>query len=190
MHFMKGRSFYRAFYAPWTGRPPVIEKINPEYPPGYVITELEDKAFPYSNMETQPDYCNFYPPKQHINKFLPFKPPLFNLSKAGFYCRFREDTQVYTFGQHFNESGYYSGTLRGVKGSHMGKFQLLIDGESVLQMDMRGEGLYKLEDYRFEVELAKGFHTMEIRPLELQNEEYFIIDYIEFEKKEQDHAGR
>jgi len=186
MHFMKGRKFYKASYLPWKKEAPVIEEIKPIYPPGYIHIELEDKLFPYSTKEGQPDYCNSYPPRSDIHAFLDF-PRMDGIlfSKRALFCRFKEKSQRYTFGQHFLETGHYKVDIKAISGSVMGQFSLKIDSVEVARPDFTGFSGYHSKETTFFIDISKGFHNIVIEPIFEPGEPgvYFLIDYIKFEKK-------
>ncbi len=184
MHYYaaKGRTFHRARYDGILTRrnPPRIEPLGqPTLPPGYIVAEMEDKRYP---LRGEPDYCNEYPHRDDLYKYLSIPPPEqlgLGFSKRAFFCRFRDPGEYYTFGQQIALPGRYTIDLTGVSGPDMGRFRLFIDDAPAGSVDFTGERYDKVVR-SVEAELTAGFHLLRLEPEDTARTTYFLLDFVEF----------
>ncbi len=186
MHYYHGRRFFRARYAKLQANddPPVVTPLaEPELPPTYLVTEMEDKRYP---LRGEPDYCNEYPGRADLFRYIAIPHPVqlgIDFSKKGFFCRFRDPDEFYTFGQNFLAAGHYRITFVGVAGPVMGRFRLFADDHLVGTLDFTGT-VYEKATRTLDLDLTAGFHLFRIEPEESSRESYFLLDFIEWHTEE------
>ncbi len=186
IRYYEGRNFYRARYAKVQGNdlPPVITPITEaELPPGYIVAEMEDKHYP---LRGEPDYCNEYPNRSDLSKYVSFPPPEklgVSFSKLAFFCRFRDPDEYYTFGQNILVAGGYTIDFVGVTGPEMGRFRVFIDDRPVGIIDFTGKN-YEKVIRSVAAELTAGFHFIRLEPDDMTGDTYFLLDFVEFFAKD------
>lgn len=175
------RDFYMAkFRRPFHNvEPPDITKLEKEVDTGEMRIEMEDKALPLKGV---PDYCQVFPGRPFVGKYLEMEPPYRFLFKDQvlFFCRFKKMDQFYTFAQKFNISGTYRMSVRGLTGPEMGNFKLFIDDSfaGYIRFNAQTE---ELVDAHMDIKIEKGFKFFRIEPESLVSTyNYFFIDYIDF----------
>ncbi len=187
MHYYrgKGRSFYRAHYEdPFANEalPVVTPVTEAELPPTYIVAEMEDKRYP---LRGEPDYCNEYPHRAVLLKYISFPPPEklgVGFSKYAFFCRFHDPDEYYTFGQNLLVAGRYAIEFVGVTGPEMGRFRVSIDDTPVGMIDFTGNNYEKVVR-PVAAELTAGFHFIRLEPDDRTRDTYFLLDFVEFFKK-------
>ncbi len=184
IHHYHGRRFFRASYTKLQANdaPPVITPIaEPELPPDYIVTEMEDKHYP---LRGDPDYCNEYPGRADLLRYIAIPHPAqlgVDFSKKGFFCRFRDPGEWYTFGQNILIPGRYHITFVGVAGPVMGRFRLFADDRLVGTLDFTGT-IYEKALRTLDTDLTPGFHLFRLEPEEILRETYFLLDFIEWHR--------
>ena len=178
----QGRRFYRALFTDIRTAtvPPLITPIaGPDLPPNYLVAEMEDKHYPLRGV---PDYCNEYPNRSDLSKYVSFPPPEsigVGFSKRAFFCRFTAPGQFYEFGQQFFLAGRYTIDVVGVTGPEMGRFRVLIDGRATGIVDFTGER-YEKVIRQVEATVPSGFRRIRLDPEDAARETYFLLDLMEF----------
>ncbi len=186
MHYYRDRRFFRARYAKLQANddPPMVTPLTePELPPTYLVSEMEDKRYP---LRGEPDYCNEYPGRADLLRYIAIPHPAqlgIDFSKKAFFCRFRDPDEFYTFGQNIFVSGPYTLTVVGVSGPAMGRFRFIVDGQVAGILDFTGSS-YQKAIRTLAVDLSAGFHLFRIEPLEPFQESYFLLDFIEWHTEE------
>ncbi len=188
MHYMSGRSYYKTQYVPgmedlsFTG-------IEPRYRVGFIHVEFEDKFLPYSLPSSQPDYCNTYPVRDDIYRYLEFSkmPEILFSRRQSLYCRFTEEEQAYSFGQYFQEDGTYDSTMVAVSGPVFGDFDVFFGGRIVGSFESLDREKNTLKTVRFRVIVSEGLHTFRIVPRvgSLAKRNYVMLDFIQFKLVEE-----
>lgn len=184
MHYYapQGRKFYRALFTDIRTAtvPPLITPIpEPDLPPNYLVAEMEDKHYPLRGV---PDYCNEYPNRSDLSKYVSFPPPEsigVGFSKRAFFCRFNAPGQFYEFGQNFFVAGRYTIDIVGVTGPEMGRFRLFVDGREAGLVDFAGDR-YEKVIRQVEATVGSGFHILRIEPTDTSRDTYFLLDLMEF----------
>lgn len=175
------RDFYMAtFKKPFHNTEvPEIKKLEKEIDTGEIHIEMEDKSLPLKGV---PDYCQLFPGRPFVSKFLEIEPPYKFLIKDQvlFFCRFKEMEQFYTFAQKFNFSGSYKMVIRALTGPEMGNFRLFLDNNfaGYIRLNNKEE---KMDETYLDITIEKGFRFFRIEPEALVSTyNYFFIDYIDF----------
>ena len=164
---------------------PEITKLSPPIDNGEIHIEMEDKFYPLTGV---PDYCNTFPERSYLDKYLEMEPPYDLILPNQFlmFCRFITLEQYYDFKQKINMSGEYEIRVKGLQGKEMGNFDVFIDGKNLAQLDFYAEDK-KMTDISFSVHLDKGMHDFRLVPRELVSKyNYFMIDSIDFVPKNLD----
>ncbi len=182
MHYYRDRRFYRARYEKLQANdaPPTITPLTePELPPLYLVTEMEDKHYP---LRGDPDYCNEYPGRADLLRYIALPHPDqmgVSFSKKGIFCRFRKAGEFYTFGQHFLVPGNYTIDFVGVAGPIMGRFRLFADDTFLGTLDFTAPR-YEKATRTVSADFTTGFHLFRLEPEETSGERYFLLDFIEW----------
>ena len=182
-----GRKYYlaRFQYLEHNTELPEITELFPPVDNGEIHVEMEDKFYPLTG---SPDYCNTFPERSYLDKYLEMEPPYEYLVPNQFilFCRFVSLEQYYDFKQKINISGEYEIRVKGLQGREMGNFDIFIDGKNVAQLDFYAEDK-KMTDISFAVRLEKGMHDFRLFPRELVSKfNYFMIDSVDFVPKKLD----
>lgn len=182
MNYYPDRSYYLAnFNKEWfEEKLPEIIEIKKEDLPDIINVELEDKEWPLSG---RPDYCNAYPAWEYIDHYSGFKlEPEQTIGKKYFFCRFINNDEHYSFGQHFETPGTYKVRIT-YAATPVGKkfrFSNGIESETVNFFNKTNE----IKEIEFEMPFKKGLNILKIQPLNIPENSngYFIIDKVEFSK--------
>ena len=182
-----GRKYYlaRFKYLEHNTELPEITEMFPPVDNGEIHVEMEDKFYPLTGV---PDYCNTFPERSYLDKYLEMEPPYQYLVPNQFilFCRFVNLEQYYDFKQKVNKSGDYEIRVRGLQGKEMGRFDIFIDGKKVSQLDFYAEEK-KMTEISFNMHLEKGMRDFRIVPRELVSKyNYFMIDAVDFVPKKLD----
>ena len=183
-----GRKYYLAKfkYNEHNTELPVITELFPPEDNGEIHLELEDKFYPLTG---SPDYCNTFPERSYLDKYLEMTPPYELILPNQFlmFCRFVNLEQYYDFKQKINKSGEYEMRVRGIQGRSMGNFDLFIDGKKVTELNFFADTEDRMTDVSFNARLEKGMRDFRIIPHELVSKyNYFMIDSVDFVPKSLD----
>ena len=178
---MPARVFYRAAWKNWKDtrtKLPLITKLRTTLEPNHLAIELEQKSYP---LACRPDYCNAFPDKRMLNRFMPIPPPYeLSFSKnRGWYCRIKQN-QCYDFGQYIPTAGEWKIEMRLLVGPKMGKFTITVDGNPITEVDMH-DAEYRKESFYFSATLPKGFHIFALTSHQ-QNDNFFMLDSMTFDR--------
>ena len=182
MDYYKNKKFYSLVFNINENRLPEINEITREPRITEITAEAEHKSSP---LDGTPDYCNKFPQyPDFVNKYSGFTlPEELTSGRIFFFCRFTENTQFYTFGQHFEKSGNYKVRITFAATPESGKF----DFESKnfnKKLDFYSAKPH-LESVEFEAFFEKGMNLMKLTPDFGEKSQYFIIDKFEFFPLEQ-----
>ncbi|MCK5808164.1 hypothetical protein KAH37_04150 [bacterium] len=178
---LPSRKFYLAKWNRWKDtrtKLPTITELKTTIEPDHIAIEIEQKSYPLS---CQPDYCNAFPDKAALNRFMPIPPPYhytFSNNK-GWYCRIKQN-QCYDFGQYFPTSGEWKIELRALVGPQMGKFTIKIDGKAITEIDMYDTSFRKKSFY-FSADIPKGFHLLTLTSHQ-KDDNFFLLDSMTFDR--------
>jgi len=179
---MPSRTFYRAKWKKWKDtrtKLPLITKLKTTLEPDHLAIELEQKAYP---LACRPDYCNKFPDKRMLNRFMPIPPP-YELSfsdNRGWYCRIKQN-QCYDFGQYIPTAGEWKIELRFLEGPEMGTFTITDDGKPIAEVDMYGAE-YRKESLYFSATFSKGYHIFALTSSQ-QKDNFFMLDFMTFNRE-------
>lgn len=176
-----GKRFYFAAFNKLSGNEdlPVITEIFPEIDNGEIHVVLKDKFYPLTGV---PDYCNVFPGRSYLDKYLGMEPPYRYISGNQFlmFCRFRNEEQYYDFKQKINISSLYEIRINALQGRDMGNFKLMIDGVEAAKLKFNSEET-GMKEFVFKVYLYRGLREFKLVPDGLPSKfNYFMIDYIDF----------
>ncbi len=179
------RTFYRLTWPKgiYSEVKPVLKKVDKKTDNNHIFVEMENKGLP---LKCRPDYCNYFPDKALLNRFLPMEPPYDQTfsDHAAWYCKVKEG-QCYDFGQYIPAEGRWKVIFTSLDGPAMSNFHLAVDGKIVSTITMHANEFH-LTYHETTVRLSKGFHFFTFTP-DLSNDEnpvpFFMIDYIEFDRK-------
>ncbi len=161
---------------------PVITELFPPVDTGEIHIELENKFYPLTG---SPDYCNTFPERSYLDKYLEMDPPYDHLVQYQFlmFCRFVNLEQYYDFKQKVNKGGEYEIRVNALQGQEMGNFDFFMDGKKIAELDFNA-GEKKMTSIIFLTHLDKGMHDFRIVPRRLVSKyNYFMIDSIDFVPK-------
>ena len=183
-----GRKYYLAKfkYNEHNTELPEITELFPPEDNGEIHVEMEDKFYPLTG---SPDYCNTFPERSYLDKYLEMTPPYELILPGQFlmFCRFVNLEQYYDFQQKINKSGEYENRVRGIQGRAMGNFDLFIDGKKVTELNFFADTEDRMTDFSFNARLEKGMRDFRIVPRELVSKyNYFMIDSFDFVPKKLD----
>lgn len=183
MNHYPDRKYYLAnFNKEWfeIKKPDIIE-LKPEELPDIMNIELEDKEWPISG---RPEYCNTYPAWEYIDRYAGFElEPELILGRKFFFCRFIDNSEHYSFGQHFEHEGIYKVKVIHAQTPLGIKFNFSNGKDSATISFFNN--FNKIEETEFEMSFEKGLNIITIQPTEITDKSfgYFIIDRIDFLKK-------
>lgn len=179
-----GKRFYFAGFNRFSDNDdlPVITEISPEMDTGEIHVVLKDKFYPLTGV---PDYCNIFPGRSYLDKYLGMEPPYRYISGNQFlmFCRFKNEDQYYDFKQKINISSDYEVRINALQGADMGNFRLLVDGVEAAKLKFNNTET-RMNEFIFRVHLERGVREFKLVPDGLPSKyNYFMIDYIDFVPK-------
>ena len=175
------RKFYRAKWEKWKltrTEPPQIAPIKKTIAVDHIFVEIEQKSYP---LACRPDWCNTFPDKAVLNRFMPIPPPYklpFSNNK-GWYCRLKQD-QCYDFGQYIPSDGEWKMEIRLLTGPQMGTFVLTVDGKPFDTLNMNN-GEYRKKSHHVTIRLSKGFHIFALTSKQ-KKDTFFMLDFVVFDR--------
>jgi hypothetical protein len=184
MNYYPDRKYYRAlFNKQWfEHQPPEIVPLKKEDFPDIIHLEMENKKYPVDGI---PDYCNKFPSWPYIDKYSGFNIDLsFTEGKAYYFCRFKDKTEFFTFGQYFENEGLYNVSINVLKTRQSSKFSFS-SGPSSITIDLFNESdIYQTVE--ISMPFRKGMNFITIKPVDDPADSYsfFIIDSLDFKKVE------
>ncbi|MGI6395037.1 MAG: ArnT family glycosyltransferase [bacterium] len=161
-----------------TEQPDIIE-ISSEKEFEKLHIELEDKSYPLTGI---PDYCNVFPEREYLYKYLNIAPPTEHLREGEllFFCRFTKEEQYYDFGQKFEAAGKYKMIVKAIGGPDMGRFKVFVNDKFEALLDFNSPN-NEFNYFSVDIDIKRGFSKIKLQPDKLVSSlNYFFIDYIEF----------
>ncbi|HPS29560.1 MAG TPA: hypothetical protein PLZ43_04850, partial [bacterium] len=164
MNYYPDKKYYRAFFNEQRleNQPPEIVPLNKEDFPDIIHLKMENKKYPVDGI---PDYCNKFPAWPYIDKYSGFNiESSFTDGKTYYFCRFKNKTEFFTFGQYFENEGLYSVMINVLKTPQSAKFSFS-SGSSKKVVDFFNEfDIYQTVE--ISMPFKKGMNFITIRPVD------------------------